>query len=52
MGTGYVYQADFEITNSGNPSYIQWYSIMATGTGYTVNGSTSAIISNILNDYP
>lgn len=52
MGTGYVYQADFEITNSGNPSYIQWYSIMATGTGYTVNGDTTPLISNLVNDYP
>ena len=52
MGTGYVYQADFEITNSNNPSYVQWYALMVTGAGYTVNGSTSPVISNILNDYP
>jgi hypothetical protein len=52
MGTGYVYQADFEITNSNHPSYIQWYVIMATGTGYTVNGDTTPLISNLVNDYP
>ena len=52
MGTGYVYQADFEITNSNNPSYIHWYALMVTGAGYTVNGGTTVAISNYFNDYP